>query len=109
MSKISISEVATDKILRDRRTFIGLRGRDLTPCLTYYSRCYSNLNDGRVIEHGSGLLLSFIEPAAAEDKQYLRIPLDSNCTVALHHYELFQMGGQSIDWVDRKFTLSSIE
>ena len=107
MSKISISQVAADKIERDRRTFIDLRGRDLIPCLTYYSRCYSNLNDGRVIEHGSGLLLTFIEPTAARDDQYLRIPLIGNCTVALHPHELFQTGRHSIEWVDRKFTLTS--
>jgi hypothetical protein len=69
------------------------------------------LNDGRVIEHGSGLVLHFIEPCDAADERYLTIDLDGECMVALEPRDKFKAGLHSIDWVERKrkFTLTSTE
>jgi hypothetical protein len=104
---ISIGPAALDKILRDRAIFIDLRGRDQMPRLAYYLRCYSTLTDGRVIEHGDGLGLDFIEPREAGDGRYLTLELDGNCTIALEPRDKFQVGSHSIDWIDRKFTVAS--
>jgi hypothetical protein len=76
-------------------------------CLQYYHRSYSTLNDGYIIEHGSGLALSFIAHHEARDYQYLSIDLSSDCTLLLGPLTFFQDGVHSIDWVDRKFKLTS--
>jgi hypothetical protein len=85
-----------------------LLGRHVIPYLLYCQRSYSTLNDGRIIEHGSGLTLSFIEHYDANDGQYLSIDLSSDCTLLLAPLTFFQAGAHSIDWVDQKFKLTSV-
>lgn len=105
MSSISISKKATEKILKDRDIHSQLRRRPVIPYLLYYQRCYSTLNDGRVIEYGYRLALSFIEHYDAN--QYLSIDLSSDCTLLLRPLTFFQDGVHSIEWVDQKFKLTS--
>lgn len=107
MSSISISKSATEKILNDRDIHSQL-GRPVVPYLLHYQRSYSTLNDGRIIEHGSGLALSFIDHYDPSDDQYLYIDLGSNCTVVVGPSTFFQAGAHYIDWVDRKFKLTSV-
>ena len=63
------------------------------------------MNDAHIIEHGSGLALSFVEHHDAN--QYLSIDLSSDCTLLLETFTFFQVGVHSIDWVDRKFKLTT--
>jgi hypothetical protein len=77
VSNISISKRAKEKILKDRDSQSALLGKSLVPCLNNYSRSYSTLNDGRMIEHGPGFFLSFIEQSEASDDQYLSIDLET--------------------------------
>jgi hypothetical protein len=106
MSRISISKSATEKILKDTDIHSQLLGRPVIPYLLYYQRCYSTLNDGRIIEYGSGPTLSLIEHYDANDGQYLSIDLGSDCTLVVGPSTFFQAGVHSIDWVDRKFKLT---
>jgi hypothetical protein len=103
VSSISISQRATEKILKDRDIHSQL-GRPVIPYLLHYQRSYSTLNDGRIIEHGPGFFLSFIEQSEASDDQYLSIDLGSNRTLVIGPATCFQDGVHSIDWVDWKFT-----
>jgi hypothetical protein len=108
MPSITISEKATEKILKDRENHLNLLGKPLIPRLTYYSRSYSTLNDGRIIEHGSGLTLSFIDRSEAGQYDYLTVDLGSGCTLLLAPSTFFQTGTHSIDWADQKFKLDSV-
>jgi hypothetical protein len=103
MSNISISKRAAEKILKDWDHRLSL-----APCLAYYQRSYSTLNDGRVIEHGPGLILSFIEQSEAGQYHYLSFDLGSGCTLLLAPSTFFQSGTHTIHWVDQKFKLDSV-
>jgi hypothetical protein len=105
VASISISKRATEKILKERDRQSTFLGKSLVPCLNYYTRSYSTLNDGRIIEHGPGFFLSFIEPSEARDDQYLSIDLGGNCTLVIGPATYLQDGVHSIDWIDWKFTL----
>jgi hypothetical protein len=76
--------------------------------LAYYQRSYSTLNDGRVIEHGLSLIVSFIEQSEASQHQYLTVDLGSGCTLLLAPSTFFQAGTHFIDWVGQKFKLDSV-
>jgi hypothetical protein len=108
MPSITISKTASERILEERDSRSQFLGRQIIPRLLYYQRSYSELNDGRVIEHGSGLTLSFTEYDEGSDDQYLPIDLGSNCTLLVGPSTFFQSGVYSIDWVGRKFKLSSV-
>ncbi len=108
MSSISISKTASEKILKDREVHSQLLGRIVTPYLLYYHRSYSTLNEGRIIEHGSGLTLTFIDHYDQSDDHYLSIDLGSNCTLVVGPSTFFQAGAHFIDWVDQKFKLTSV-
>ena len=103
MPSIKISEKATEKILKDGETYATLSGKPLIPRLTYYYRSYSTLNDGRIVEHGSGFILSFIEQSEARQYHDLTVDLRSGSTLLLAPSTFFQTGAHFIDWVDRKF------
>jgi hypothetical protein len=107
MSSILISKRATGKILKDWDTHSKLWGRSVIPCLQYYHRSYSTLNEGRIVEHGSRLILSFIEQSEASQYQYLTVGLGSDCTILVGPSTFFQTGVHSIDWVDKRFNLTS--
>jgi hypothetical protein len=85
-----------------------LTGKPLIPRLTYYYRSYSTLNDGRIIEHGPGFTLSFIEQSEARQYQYLTVDLDGGCMLLVGPSTFFQAGEHFIDWVDQKFMLDSV-
>jgi len=108
MPNVSISEKATEKILKDRETHSILSGTPLIPRLTYYYRSYSTLTDGRIIEHGPGFTLSFIEQSEAGQYQHLTIDLGSGCALLLAPSTFFQAGAHFIDWADQKFKLDSV-
>jgi len=108
MSKISISNRATEKILNDWNCRSTPAGAALAPCLAYFQRSYVKLNEGRIVEHGSGLILSFIEQSEARQYRYLAIDLDGGCTVFLAPSAFFQAGAHFIDWVDHKFKLEGV-
>jgi hypothetical protein len=108
VASISISKRATEKILKDRYRQSTLLGKSLVPCLNYYHRSYSTLNDGRIIEHGPGFFLSFIEQSEARPYHYLTVDLGSGCTLLLAPSTFFQAGAHFIDWADRKFKLKSV-
>jgi hypothetical protein len=108
VSSISISNRAADKILKDLDNRSKLLGIELVPCLAYYQRSYSTLDDGRIIEHGPGLILSFIERSEARQYHYLTVELGSGCTLLLAPSTFFQAGAHFIDWVDQKFKLDSV-
>jgi hypothetical protein len=67
------------------------------------------LDDGSTIEYGSGFVLSFIECSEVGHDQYLRVELDSDCTVVVTPAADFRNGSHCIDWNDRKFTLASVD
>jgi hypothetical protein len=109
VSSISISKRATEKLLKDSDYRSKLRGVPLVPCLAYYQRSYSTLNDGRIIEHGPGLILSFIEQSEAGQYQYPTVDLGSGCTLLLAPSTFFQSGTHFIDLVDdQKFKLDTV-
>jgi hypothetical protein len=108
MPSIRISENATEKILKDRETHSTLSGKSLIPRLTYYCRSYSTLNDGRIIEHGPGFILSFIEQSEAAQYHDLTVGVGSGCTLLLAPSTFFQAGAHFIDWADQKFKLDSV-
>jgi hypothetical protein len=108
MSSVSISKRAAAKILEDWDHRSKLLGIVLVPCLAYYQRSYSTLNDGRTIEHGPGFNLSFIEQPEAAQYHYLTVDLGSGCTLLLAPSTFFQAGTYSIDWADQKFKLDSV-
>ena len=108
MASIRISEKATEKILKDRETHATLSGKSLIPRLTYYCRSYSTLNDGRIIEHCPGFIMSFIDQSEAAQYHDLTVSFGSGCTLLLAPSTFFQTGTHSIDWVDQKFKLDSV-
>ena len=106
MVKIRISESAVAKIrhdLAERSHFDGA----ILPLLLYYHRSYSTLNDGRTVEHGPGLSLSFVATERARDSQYLPLDLGHGCTVLIGPASFFQAGEHSIDLVENQFVLTS--
>jgi len=76
--------------------------------MLYCQRSYSTLNDGTIIEHGSGFTLSFIERFEVNKYETVPIDLGSDCTLMVGPSTFFQDGVHSIDWVDRKFKLNSV-
>jgi hypothetical protein len=108
VSRISISKRAMEKILKDLDDRSKLSRIALVPCLAYFRRSYSTLNDGRIIEHGPGLILSFIEQSEARQYNYLTVDLGGGCTLLLAPSTFFQAGAHFIDWVDQKFKLDSV-
>jgi hypothetical protein len=108
VSSVSISKRATEKILQGQRHSLDLVGKPPIPRLTYYYRSYSTLNDGRIVEHGPGFILSFIEQSEARPYHYLTVDLGSGCTLLLAPSTFFQAGAHFIDWADRKFKLKSV-
>ena len=108
VSNISISISATEKILKDWHHRSKLLGKALVPCLAYYQRSYSTLNDGRIIEYGPGLLLSLIEQPEAGQYHYLAVDLGRGCTLLLAPSTYFEAGAHFIDSVDQKFKLDSV-
>lgn len=108
MSNISISNAALDKIVEDTNSQTASGPRPI-PRLLYYHRSYSTLNDGRIIEHGSGLTLSFVEPGEAKNDYYVPLYLDGGVILLIGPSAFFAAGRHEIDWVDRKFTLTSVK
>jgi hypothetical protein len=106
MASLSISKTAADKILRERDIRCRSLGRPVLPRLHYYHRSYSTLSDGRTIEYGSGLSLSFVDCEDAGGNQYLSIDLGSDCTLLVGPSTIFQSEVRAIDWDDQKFKLS---
>jgi hypothetical protein len=104
MSHVIISKAAAEKILKESER---VHATLLVSRLLYYNRSYSTLGDGRTIEYGPGLVLSFIISDEARDKQYLPITLGRDRSLVLAPAEFFQTGTHSIDWVDENFTLTS--
>jgi hypothetical protein len=107
MSNISISKAALDKIIEDKSARTALSAHHLIPRLLYHHRSYSTLNDGRTIEHGPGLTLSFIEPDEAESDHYLPVDPEAHGSLVVGPSTFFRTGKHEIDWTDRKFTLKS--
>jgi hypothetical protein len=59
------------------------------------------------VEHGSGLTFSFIDGKEAKGDQYLSVDLADTCTLALGPAAFFGVATHVIDWVDKRFTLTS--
>jgi hypothetical protein len=106
MPDISFPEAALDKVVEDRRHHAPSGSHSLVPRLLYHHRSYSTLRDGRTIERGPGLSLSFIAAGEVENGNYLL--MNRNVTArssSVHRSSLAAV--HEIDWVDRKFTLKS--
>ncbi len=73
-----------------------------------YAKHNNTLNDGRIIEHGPGFILSFIEQPEAGQYDDLTVDFGAGCTPLLAPSTFFRGGVHFIDWVDRKFTLDSV-
>src|ERR1700690_1985057 len=107
MPNISITPVAIAKILADTQIFMNLRGPDMIPLFSYSTHGWYNLNDGRIIELGPSISLSFIGSAKAREFPYLVVDLKGGRKALFQPAEHFHTGTHCIDWVDRKFTLTS--
>jgi len=107
MTNISISKTASQRIIKETENQFKSQPQKTIPCLLYYHRSYSNLTDGRTVEHGSGLTFSFIDGKEAKGDQYLSVDLGDHFTLALGPAAFFSVGTHLIDWVDKRFTLAS--
>ncbi len=61
MSRIIISKLAIEKILKDLKYSELVKHEPLRaiPVLRHYRRSFSTLKDGQIIEHGAGFMLIF--------------------------------------------------
>jgi hypothetical protein len=106
---VSFTQSATDKILRDKHIFIDLRGEEVVPRISYFVGGHYYPNEGGMIELGPMLALSFIAPSEAQASHYMTVDLNGECIVLLDPAVHFRIGAHQIDWVDRKFKLTSTE
>lgn len=107
MPILSISNAASEKILQDRDARSRFLGRPVIPPLHYYHRCHSPSNDGRTIECGAGLTLSFVESGEAGDDQYLSIGPGNDCTLLIGPATLVPRRSAFHRLADQKFKLNS--
>lgn len=107
MPNIFFSKAAAEKITEDTK-YQPSSNAPLIPRLLYHHRSYSTLNDGRTIEHGPGLTLSFVEPKEANREYYLPLYLRDGLTLLVGPASFFGAGTHEIDWAGRKFTLNSV-
>ena len=108
MPDVFVTPAAAEKILRDKEIFVNLRGPNVVPRLDYYVRSYSTFKDGQIVEHGDGLVLSFVDPSGEMHHQdYVRIEIEGGVAVLLGPADHFRKGLHSIDWRDRTFKLTT--
>ena len=107
MYSIYISDAAINRIRYEKSCLDNNSAIDLVPCINYYRRSYSTLRDGQIIEHGDGIVLSFIDKDCALDDQYMCITIDGGEIIAVSPSDHFKCGRHSIGWNNGKFKLGS--
>lgn len=109
MSEITISKLAVAKILADPKFRASRQNKSthLIPILRYYQRSYSTLNDGRLIEHGDGFMLSFGGEADIEEGRGIKfqaVTIAPGIDVIVGADDAMFSTPFNIGWSNAKFT-----
>jgi hypothetical protein len=112
MSQITISKLAIEKIMGDPK-FQEFREDEparLVPLLYYYQRSFSTLNDGKIIEHGDGFMLSFVNPDAIRETDeitYEAVGIVGGVNIVVGGTRAVLSNPFNIGWSNAKFTIET--
>ncbi|MGO9685403.1 MAG: hypothetical protein ACLPTZ_22990 [Beijerinckiaceae bacterium] len=78
------------------------------PLLYHYQRSFSTLNDGKIIEHGAGFMLSFVNPKEireTEEITYEAVGIADGINIIVGGTRAVLSSTFNIGWSNAKFTL----
>jgi hypothetical protein len=102
---IFVSQIAKEKMTNQNLAYDKSNNEKTIPQLTYYTRCYSTVN-GKIIEHGSGFIISFVKNENVGE-EYTSIDAGNDFRIFVGPSSIFDSGTHFIDWSDGKFKLNS--
>jgi hypothetical protein len=103
MNKIYFSKRAKNEIIRSLQLRKLHSGKQLVAKLLYFTRCFSHAKTGEIIEHGDGIVLSFVETAEPYIGEYKSVQLDPITSVLVGPLSALEGRNLFILWSGKKF------